>query len=100
MSTILTYAIYSINTANVIPQQSDFVPPITVFYIMSIFFTVTAFSWFILENFFRSRSYLPYLLSKWVGLCRQIESGIISGFKLVRLMLFKPKVEQSKLEVL
>jgi hypothetical protein len=75
MTTFLTYSIYSINTSNSIPTQSDYVPAITVFYIMSTFFVLISFSWFILENFMRSRTYMPLLLRVWVKLFRKLEQA-------------------------
>jgi hypothetical protein len=92
MTTFLTYSIYSINTSNSIPQQSDYVPAITIYYITSTIFTLIAFTWFIMENFFRSRGHLPWLLNMHVNLCRRGERILDSLFQVVR----KQKVSQQK----
>jgi hypothetical protein len=98
MTTFLTYSIYSMSTSSTIPAQSDYVPAITVFYIMSTMYTLLAFSWFVLENFLRSRGHLPFLARKWVDLGRLIETCAVLAVKKVRISK-KVRAEETRREV-
>jgi hypothetical protein len=85
ITTFLTYSVYSINTSNAIPMQSEILPAITVYYILSSLFTLTSFSWFILDNFFRSRLYLPNALRLHASFMKKIDD-------LIRDMVQKAKL--------
>jgi hypothetical protein len=62
MTIFLTLSVQSMNTSSAIPIQSEIVPAITLFYVFSSMFVLTSFGWFVLENYFRSRVYLPCVM--------------------------------------
>ncbi len=101
ITTFLTYSVYSINTSNAIPMQSEVwfnakihlrfqykiicfkfkvLPAITVYYMLSSLFTLTSFGWFLLETYFRSRIYLPDVLRMYAGLLKKIDELILATF--------------------
>ena len=81
MSTFLTYGIYSINTSSQIPTQSEYLPMVTLFFVMSSFYTLISFTWFLAENFLRSRFYMPPFLVWYVEKLRMAERFLVEKTK-------------------
>jgi hypothetical protein len=84
MTTFLTYSIFSLSTSSSIPMQSEYLPAVTVFYILSTLSTFVSFSWFVVENFFRSHKWLPLPLRLYVKMLRCAENSIADAFKKIK----------------
>lgn len=55
-------AIISVRVASDIPIQSDYLPLISLYFILSLFYTFISLNWFVLLNHFRSKNSLPKFL--------------------------------------
>lgn len=64
MTTFLTFSVYSLRVAGDIPIQSEYLPLITLYFIISTVYTLISFMWFILGNYFMTNVYLPKFLIK------------------------------------
>lgn len=60
MSVFLTLAIYSVRVASDMPPGG--MPWISIYFFLSIFYTLIVFIWFMVANFFTTKNYLP----KWL----------------------------------
>lgn len=62
MTLFLTFSVYSLRIASDIPVQSDFLPKISIYFILSIIYAQLAMIWFILCNRFTTQGKLPMYL--------------------------------------
>jgi hypothetical protein len=62
MTSILTFAVTSLRISNDIPIQSDYLPLITTYFLMSIVYTLTGLVWFVLLENFTKKKKLPWIL--------------------------------------
>jgi hypothetical protein len=97
MTTFLTYSIFSLSTSNSIPMQSEYLPAVTIYYILSTLATFVSFSWFVVENFFRGHKWLPAPLRLYVNMLRWIKNSIADAFKMIKC---KPKKRVGNLAIL
>jgi hypothetical protein len=67
MSVILSFSVYSLNISNNLPVQSEYVPEITVFFLVCIFINLFAVFWFIQLNHFKSNDYFPEFYKAFAG---------------------------------
>ncbi len=65
-------------------MQSEYLPAVTVYFLLSIGFALSCFIWFIIENFFRSHKYVPAPLRFYVSMLRKLEGLIASMFKKIK----------------
>lgn len=58
-------AIISVRVSSDIPVQSEYLPMISLYFLLSTFFTFISFNWFVAANYLKSTKNLP----KWLGKC-------------------------------
>jgi hypothetical protein len=90
MTTFLTFSVYSLRIASDIPTQSEYLPSITLYFLLSTSYVLLALSWFICENFFRSNSFLPKPLRFMVHGVRNLIQKVV---KCVCLKRKKSKID-------
>ena len=64
MTIFLTLGVYGINVANIFPLQSDYIPTITIYFIMGITYTFLCLLWFVYAEYLKSKDKLPFVLVK------------------------------------
>ncbi|CAF0940104.1 unnamed protein product [Brachionus calyciflorus] len=64
MTIILTFSIYSLRVANDIPVQSDYLPLITVYFMVSTIYSILSLIWFIAANHMLAKSKIPSFMLK------------------------------------
>lgn len=62
MTSLLTFSVYSLRISGDIPMQSEYLPLITLYFVLSISYTFFSLFWFILANYFLTKTYLPKLV--------------------------------------
>ena len=70
MTIFLTLGVYGINVANIFPLQSDYIPTITIYFIMGITYTFLCLLWFVYAEYLKSKEKLPFLLAKIASLAK------------------------------
>jgi hypothetical protein len=70
MTTFLTFGVYTITISNSIPVQSEYLPAINVYFILSSQFTLWSLVWFIAESLMRTTGYMPLFLKLYVDFWR------------------------------
>ena len=55
-------AIISVRVSSDIPVQSDYLPLISLFFILSLFYTFISLYWFVLANYLRTKNKIPSFL--------------------------------------
>jgi hypothetical protein len=98
MTTFLTFSVYSINTSNSIPMQSEYLPAVTVFFLLSILFALVSLSWFIIENYFRAHKKMPAPVKFYVKILRKIEGWLRSLLRKIKSLTKKKVKPQEKSE--
>ena len=88
MTIFLTYAVYALRINNDLPTQSDFVPTIAIYFLISIIFTLLAMIWFFFCNQMTTKKYVPEL---FISIIQFIKKFSIN---------FKKKQNKSRIEVL
>jgi hypothetical protein len=63
MSVVMSFSIYAVRMASDIPVQSECVPKMGLFILLSSIFNFLVMIWFIVLNMFKSKEYLPKLLN-------------------------------------
>jgi hypothetical protein len=69
MICFLTYSVYSLNFSSLFPQQSEYLMMITLYFLLSIFWTLISMIWFIIENHFITKAKMSkpiYVFSKFL----------------------------------
>ena len=92
MTIFLTLGVYGINVANIFPLQSDYIPTITIYYIMGITYTFLCLLWFVCAEYLRSKDKIPYVLIKVAAF------GTIICFCSFRKSPAPPKIPSKALE--
>ncbi|CAF1026896.1 unnamed protein product [Brachionus calyciflorus] len=64
MTIILTSSIYSLRVANDIPVQSDYLPLITIYFMVSTLYSILTLIWFIIANQMLAKSKIPNFMLK------------------------------------
>ena len=64
MTIFLTLGVYGINVANIFPLQSDYIPTITIYFIMGITYTFLCLLWFVYAEYLKSKDKMPPFLIK------------------------------------
>ena len=63
MSVVMAYSMFAVKLSNEIPVQSECIPLMGLFLLISSIFNLFAMIWFIILNYFKSKEYLPKVLS-------------------------------------
>ena len=64
MTSWMTFAVTGLRISGEIPVQSDYLPLITLYILLSILYTFAGFTWFIIANKLSKKHRLPGFLSK------------------------------------
>lgn len=76
MTCFLTLTVNSVRVSNDIPIQSDYLPNISVYFLISIVYPFLSILWFITRNYFETHSYLPTILQKFANKLLKLKSKI------------------------
>ncbi|CAF1336540.1 unnamed protein product [Adineta steineri] len=71
MTCFMTYSVYSLNFSSLFPQQSQYLMMITLYFLLSIFWTLISMAWFILCNHFTTKAEMPKFLYTFCGLLQK-----------------------------
>ena len=63
MTTFMTFSVYSLRISSDMPVESNFVPMVTLYFILSISYTFLSFIWFIIANEFITKNNMPNSLA-------------------------------------
>ena len=93
MTILMTYSVYSIRISSDMPVESEYLPLVTLYFMLCIMNTFLAFNWFLIANEFLAKSKTPKLLT-----C--LASRIRSIFSLrLKLKLLKRKTDENSSKV-
>jgi hypothetical protein len=67
-----------------IPTQSQYLPPIVVYFMLSQLFTLGAFSWFTIDNVLRTANYIPGFMTYFGRLLRFVANFFNKQFLSVK----------------
>jgi hypothetical protein len=81
-----------------IPTQSQYLPPIIVYFMLSQLFTLGAFSWFTIDNLLRAEAYIPGFMTIFGRMLRFFATFLKTTFsnlkrKILCCKCFKKKEE-------
>ncbi|CAF1376450.1 unnamed protein product [Adineta ricciae] len=85
MTCFMTYSVNSLTFANIFPQQSQYLMMITLYFILSMCWTLISMLWFIVCNHFISKAQLPKLLFDFSGLLQRRSANCFSKSKEIDL---------------
>ena len=71
MTTFMTFAMTAVRISSDIPTQSDYLPLISLYMFLSIFYALISMSWFVSLNHFTSKKYLPKIILKVTWIVRK-----------------------------
>ena len=74
MICFMTYSVYSLSFSSLFPQQSQYIMMITLFFLLSIAWTLVSLAWFVLYNHYVTKGEVPKKLG-WF--CERLQ-GILS----------------------
>ena len=72
MTVIMAYSIYAVRISSDIPVQSNYIPVIKFFFILSNIWNLLAMVWFVLLNNFKSKEYVPKVFNSLGGILQKI----------------------------
>jgi hypothetical protein len=72
MTIFLTQGVYSINVSASFPLQSDYIPTITLYFLLSVLYTFLSLAWFVIAEFLKKQKNLPFLLEKMIIFFRNV----------------------------
>ena len=72
MVCFMTYSVYSLSFASLFPQQSQYIMMITLFFLLSIFWTLVSLAWFVICNHYSTKGEMPKLLNSFCGQLQRI----------------------------
>ncbi|CAF1210276.1 unnamed protein product [Adineta ricciae] len=81
MTCFMTYSVNSLTFSNLFPQQSEYLMMITLYFILSMCWTLISMLWFVICNYFTSKGELPKLLFDFSGLLQRISANGFSKSK-------------------
>ncbi|CAF4259207.1 unnamed protein product [Rotaria sp. Silwood2] len=67
MTCFMTYSVYSLNFSNLFSQQSQYLMMITLYFLLSICWTLLSMMWFIVYNYFTTKAEMPKSLYDFCG---------------------------------
>ena len=71
MTGFMTFSVYSLRISTDMPVQSDFLPKITVYFILSITYSLITMFWFIQRNHWANKNSMPEFLEKFAELLKK-----------------------------
>ena len=74
MTCFMTYSVYSLNFSNLFPQQSEYMMMITLYFLLSICWTLISMAWFVVCNYFISKGEMPKSLYVFCGFFQKLPS--------------------------
>ena len=72
MVCFMTYSVYSLSFSSLFPAQSQYIMMITLFFLLSIFWTFVSLAWFVVYNHYSSKGEMPKLLYAFCGRLQRI----------------------------
>jgi hypothetical protein len=72
MVCFMTYSVYSLNFSSLFPQQSDYLMMITLYFLLSIAWTLISMAWFSIANHYSTKGEMPKRLYAFCGLLQRI----------------------------
>ena len=72
MVCFMTYAVYSLNFSNLFPQQSEYLMMITLYFLLSMSWTLISMIWFMICNYFTTKSEMPKSLYGFCGVLQKV----------------------------
>ncbi|CAF0885550.1 unnamed protein product [Rotaria sordida] len=72
MICFMTYSVYSLNFSSLFPQQSEYLMMITLYFLLSICWTLISMLWFIIYNYFTTKAEMPKSLYIFCGLLQRM----------------------------
>ncbi|CAF4058260.1 unnamed protein product [Rotaria sp. Silwood2] len=72
MICFMTYSVYSLNFSNLFPQQSEYSMMITLYFLLSISWTLISMVWFTIYNYFITKAEMPKLLYILCGILQKL----------------------------
>ena len=72
MTTFMTFSVYSLRISQDMPVESNFVPMVTLYFILGISYTFLSLIWFIIANDFITKNYLPKYLTKFALIIKRV----------------------------
>jgi hypothetical protein len=70
MTCILTFAVDSVRISSDIPIQSDYVPKITIYFVLSFFYNLFSIVWFKIYNYMGEKKSIPWILANYCDILR------------------------------
>ncbi|CAF1276435.1 unnamed protein product [Rotaria sp. Silwood1] len=67
MTCFMTYSVYSLNFSSLFPQQSEYLMMITLYFLLSICWTLISMVWFIICNHFATKAEMPKPIYAFCG---------------------------------
>ena len=62
MTIFMTFSIYSLRVSSDMPTQSQYLPMVTLYFLLGITYTFMAYMWFILANEYQTKGKMPQVL--------------------------------------
>ncbi len=72
MVCFMTYSVYSLNFSNLFPQQSQYLMNITLYFLLSICWTLISMAWFVVCNHFTTKAEMPKSLYSFCGSLQRV----------------------------
>ncbi|CAF1318946.1 unnamed protein product [Rotaria sordida] len=72
MTCFMTYSVYSLSFSNLFPQQSEYIMMITLYFVLSICFTLISMVWFMICNHFTITSEMPKPIYAFCGQLQRV----------------------------
>lgn len=69
MTCFMTYSVFSLSFSGLFPQQSEYLMLITLYFLLSIVWTLLSMAWFVVCNFYTSKGEMPkplYVFCGWL----------------------------------
>jgi len=74
MTCILTYSVNGVKISADIPATSDCLPMITIYFFVSMFYTLFSLMWFVLHNLFLTKGTMPKFMQTFASILRSIRT--------------------------
>ena len=66
MTIFMTFSIYSLRVSSDMPTQSQYLPMVTLYFLLGITYTFMAYMWFILANEYQTKGNMPQVFAAFV----------------------------------
>ena len=72
MTIFMTFSIYSLRVSSDMPTQSQYLPMVTLYFLLGISYTFIAYIWFIIANEFQTKSNTPQFLMRFAAHVKRV----------------------------